>query len=312
MKLVVVIVNYNSATLLERCLTSLSDQTLAPDRIIIVDNNSTEGLPRGLLDQYLNAELIQLDNNVGYGAAINRAAETLHDDDLLFCLNPDAFPEANWIETLVNTADAHPDFGSFASLMLDAGSPTLIDGAGDVFHLSGIPWRRFHGRTLSSTALHTGPVFSACAGAALYRVSAFRAVNGFDPDYFMYLEDVDLGFRLQQAGQPCLFVPDARVLHVGSAITGYRSHFSVYHGHRNVVYHYVKNLPLPLLILLLPLHLAMTLAVIGVYTLRGSAGSILKAKLDGIRMIPRAWRNRHQTGAGSLAILSRLTLTGSG
>ena len=105
--------------------------------------------------------------------------------------------------------------------------------------------------------MQTEPVFSACAGAALYRTSLFNRLGGFDETYFMYIEDIDLGFRLQLAGYPSLFVRDAIVRHVGSAITGEGSDFSVYFGHRNLVYCYFKNMPFLLLMATLPFHLSL-------------------------------------------------------
>jgi GT2 family glycosyltransferase len=135
-------------------------------------------------------------------------------------------------------------------------------------------------------------VFSACAGAALYRTSLFIQSGGFDDVYFMYVEDIDLGFRLQLAGHPCLFVRDAIVHHIGSAITGEDSNFSVYFGHRNLVYCYFKNMPLSLLIVTLPFHIMMNLITLVVLAIKGRGGAISKAKLDALKKLPSAIRAR--------------------
>lgn len=103
---------------------------------------------------------------------------------------------------------------------------------------------------------------------------------------------MDLGFRLRLAGYRCLYVPDAVVHHVGSAITGRRSDFTVYHGHRNLVWVFVKNMPGPLFWLYLPQHLLFNLVSILWYTLRGQGRVILRAKWDAIRGLPRVWRQR--------------------
>lgn len=78
------------------------------------------------------------------------------------------------------------------------------------------------------------------------------AAGGFDEDFFCYTEDVDLGFRLRLYGHRCLYVPAPVVEHVGSGITGTRSEFQLYHGHRNLVWTYVKNMPGRLFWLYLP------------------------------------------------------------
>lgn len=288
MRVAIVIVNYNSGLLLERCLQSLRDQTLQPDHVAVVDNASTETLSHQLLDKLPGINVIRMKSNAGYGAAINRAVRDMTDVDLLCCLNPDAFPAPDWLERLASAAISHPDYHSFASLMLKDGDSSIIDGAGDVLHCSGIPWRRYHGKPLNQCTIRQEPVFSPCAGAAMYRLKAFREVGEFDERLFMYVEDVDLGFRLQLAGKPCLLVPEARVLHIGSATTGVRSDFSTYYGHRNLVYQYIKNMPLLLLILTLPLHLAANLLTIAVLMFRGSGKAILKAKKDAITLLPQA------------------------
>lgn len=292
MTVAVVIVNYNSGLLLERCLQCLSDQTERADRVIVVDNASTEPESLALLEEISNAEVIYCEENLGYGAAINRAVSSLQDIDYICCLNPDAFPKPDWLANLILAADQHPSYGSFASLMLKAADETIIDGAGDELHFTGIPWRRFHGRLLAETPIETGPVFSACAGAAMYRIEAFTQFGGFDESFFMYVEDIDLGFRLQLAGLPCLLVRDAIVLHVGSAITGEASPFSIYHGHRNLVYNYFKNMPIVILLWTLPFHLLANFWSILVFACRGSTTTICKAKLDATLQISSAVRAR--------------------
>jgi GT2 family glycosyltransferase len=292
MTVAVVIVNYNSSLLLERCLQCLSDQTERADRVIIVDNASTEPESLALLEEISNAEVIYCEENLGYGAAINRAVSSLQDIDYVCCLNPDAFPKPEWLANLILEADQHPSYGSFASLMLKAEDESTIDGAGDELHFTGIPWRRFHGKLLADTEIETGPVFSACAGAAMYRIEAFTRFGGFDESFFMYVEDIDLGFRLQLAGLPCLLVRGAIVLHVGSAITGEASPFSIYHGHRNLVYNYFKNMPMVLLLWTLPFHLLANFWSILVFACRGSTTTICKAKLDATLQISSAVRAR--------------------
>ena len=278
--------------MLDRCLAALSEQTCKPDRILVVDNASSDPATLSLLATLDNAEVIYSDVNLGYGAAINSAAENLTDIDYLCSLNPDAFPEPRWLENLMIAALRNPEYGSFAPLMLKANLPHIIDGAGDLLHISGIPWRRYHGVQLGSVDLVEEPVFSPCAGAALYNLQTFRQVGGFDESFFMYVEDIDIGFRLQLAGHPCLFVPNAVVHHIGSATTGRTSDFTVYHGHRNVEHNYFKNVPSLLLLLTLPLHLTAVLMSLAVFSTRGNMSAIWRAKRDALLSLPRYISNR--------------------
>ena len=135
-------------------------------------------------------------------------------------------------------------------------------------------------------------VFAPCAAAALYRRAAFEEIGGFDERFFCYFEDVDLGFRLRLRGHRCVYVPDAIVRHVSSALSGYRSDFAVYHGERNAVWTFVKNMPGPLFWFYLPQHLALNLAALGYYPWRGQGRVVWRAKRDAMLGLPAALRER--------------------
>ena len=131
----------------------------------------------------------------------------------------------------------------------------LLDGTGDAYHMSGLVWRMGHGMPVSSDTGKDYEVFSPCAAVAFYRRSAMQKIGGFDEEYFCYVEDVDLGFRLRLAGFRCLYVPKSVAHHVGSGATGgQHSDFAAYHGHRNLVWTFVKDMPGILFWALLPLH----------------------------------------------------------
>jgi GT2 family glycosyltransferase len=136
----------------------------------------------------------------------------------------------------------------------------------------------------------------------LYRRQALVDIGGFDEAFFCYVEDVDLGFRLRLAGHKAMYVPEAVVRHVGSATTGGQgSDFSVYHGHRNLVWTFVKNMPGVLFWLLLPLHLLLNLVTIGMYIARGQGGMIFRAKKDAVKGLPQVWSKRKQIQASRIA-----------
>jgi GT2 family glycosyltransferase len=119
-------------------------------------------------------------------------------------------------------------------------------------------------------------------------------VAGFDETYFSYFEDVDLSFRLRLIGKRCLYVPQAVVYHVGSASTGKISDFVVYHGHRNLVWTYFKNMPGVLFWRYLPLHLLMNLFFMISFIFKGKGPAILRAKMDAIGRLPTIIRTRRQ------------------
>ena len=119
------------------------------------------------------------------------------------------------------------------------------------------------------------------------------SVGGFDEDFFCYVEDIDLGFRLRLMGHRCLLVPGAVVHHIGSTTSGGRhSDFALYHGHRNLVWTFVKDMPGILFWLLLPLHVSLNLISIIWFALQGRGGVLWRAKRDALLGLPKMWRKR--------------------
>lgn len=289
----VVIVNWNSNQLLQKCLHALNQQTYQIDKILVIDNASIDS-PELILANFANTQLIVSNTNLGFAGGNNLALENTN-TAFIALLNPDAYPEPSWIKNLILSASLHKECAAFGSKQLSLYNNELLDGTGDDYHLSGRVWRKGYNCPFTTTAQAPQEIFSPCAAAALYRRSALEEIGFFDEDYFCYVEDVDLGFRLRLAGYKALYVPDAIVHHVGSATTGgQQSDFSVYHGHRNLVWTYIKNMPPLLFWTCLPLHLALNLFTIVWFSLKGQRKIILKAKWDALKGIPKMWKKRQQ------------------
>jgi GT2 family glycosyltransferase len=293
MEVSIVIVNYFSAPFLRRCLEAVAAQTFAPKNVIVVNNGDESGALDFVQAQYPGYQVID-QPNIGFAAGNNFAVRELTDCEWVALLNPDAFPEPDWLESLVRCAVEHPGAAMFSSQMLQDGDPRLLDGAGDCYHVSGLAWRGRHGKRDDRPAPYK-EVFSPCGAAALFRRSALLEVGGFDENYFCYFEDVDLGFRLRLQGFRCIHAHGAVVKHVGSVSSGgAQSDFALYHGHRNLVWTFVKNMPGYLFWLLLPVHIGLNFAEILWFSLHGRASIICRAKFDAIKGLPAVWLQRRQ------------------
>jgi GT2 family glycosyltransferase len=301
----VIIVNWNGEPFLERCLTALLAQTIKPHEIILVDNASSDGSLE-IARRYPSVKLLALDYNSGFARGNNLAIEAASSEsEWIALINPDAFTEPRWLEELLLAAESNPEFDVFGSKLVNASDSSLLDGVGDAYHISGLVWRSGHGTPVFTDSKRE--IFSPCAAAALYRNSAIREVGGFDEDYFCYVEDVDLGFRLRLAGYRCLNVPESVAHHVGSGTTGgQHSNFSVYHGHRNLVWTFVKNMPDVLFWLLLPLHVLLNLVSIILFAWRGQGKVILRAKRDALLGLPKIWRKRHAVQKNRVATVGEI------
>lgn len=288
----VVVVNYNAADFLGACLDSIQTQSLAPQRVIVVDNASTDGSADIAANHEIGAELIRNTHNAGFAEANNQAIELASDCEWLALLNPDATADKHWLQALYQGAKDNPQFCSFASLQRVAENPKLCDGTGDCYHAFGYGWRIGHNLPVKHDLPAQEEVFASCAAACLIRRAAVERVGGFDIDYFCYGEDLDLGFRLRLAGERALFISAAEVLHHQSAIAGLNSSFSIYHGQRNLVWTYCKNMPTPLLVLCLLPHLVLNLLALVSYSIKGQHASILRAKRDALKGLPAIMRKR--------------------
>jgi len=287
-KVSAVIVYRTDLSSLNRCIQSLGP--VAIDSVVVVDN-SEEGQLQGV--GMGAAKVLRPNGNIGFAAGNNFGIAT-GETDFVALINPDAFPEPEWLGKLLGAAQTNLDYAAFGSMQLLDENPEILDGLGDTYHPSGIFRREGHGERRSQYGeFQSREIFSPCAAAALYRRDALAAVGGFDEDFFCYGEDVDLGFRLRLAGWKSMLVPDAVVRHVGSASSGgQRSDFASYHGHRNMVWVYVKNMPGLLFWLFLPLHLLANIASVIVLTLRGQGKVAWRAKRDAIKGLPKMWKKR--------------------
>ena len=294
-KVTVIVVNWNGEQFLERCLTALLAQTAKPHEIILLDNASTDGSLE-IARRFPSVRLIALEQNTGFARGNNLAIEAASTkSEWIALINPDAFAAPRWLETLLAAVESKPEFDVFGSKLVNAADSTLLDGTGDACHISGLVWRTAHGVPVSHLGESECEIFSPCAAAALYRRSALLEMGGFDEDFFCYVEDVDLGFRLRLAGYRCLYVPQSVAHHVGSGTTGGKHcDFSVYHGHRNLVWTFVKDMPGFLFWLLLPLHVLLNLVSIIWFVLYGRSGVILRAKRDALSGLPKMWRKRRE------------------
>ncbi len=290
----VVIVNWNGGRFLLRVLEALQGQSRRPARVVVVDNGSTDGSAEMVARAFPAVRLRLSGENLGFAAANNLALREEVETPWAALLNPDAVPEPDWIERLWQGVCAHPGCSAYGCRMRRYDDPRYLDGTGDCYHPCGWGWRRDYGVVEDEAHLQPGEIFTPCAAAALYRREDVLAVGGFDEDFFCYFEDVDLGFRLRLAGKRCFYLPDAIVRHVGSATTGRRSDFAVYHGCRNLIWCWWKNMPGAVLWRHLPAHLLFNLLLLVTVLRNGQGRVVLRAQRDALGGLPRMLRRRRR------------------
>lgn len=221
----IVIPTYNNMSLLLESLDSVRALDYPRDRleVIVVDNASTDRTLSVVGSRFPNVKLISLDTNTGFAPACNRGASEASSQYVAF-LNNDAIADRAWLKSMLAVIQSGEE-GTIcaASRILSAnGEEVEYDGAASNLFGAGRPHSDYGWPDQPSAPTTGTPLLFASGGAMLIDRDVFLTVGGFDPAYFAYFEDVDLGWRLWVLGYRVVYAPDAFVRHIGGA-TGKRS-----------------------------------------------------------------------------------------
>lgn len=249
--LAVVTVTYSPGDTLANFLDTLAKATSRSVRVVLADNGSTDGVPERAAAERDGVAFVPTGGNLGYGAAANRGvAELPSDVGWIVVANPDIEWGAGSLDTLLAAADRWPRGGAFGPLIKETNGdvypsarllPSLGRGLGHAVFCKiwpSNPWtREYRQETAALTERTAGWLSGSCL---LMRREAFDSVDGFDPRYFMYFEDVDLGDRIGRAGWLNVYVPEAEVVHIGGHATA-RSSDRMLAAHHSSAYRYLAD-----------------------------------------------------------------------
>lgn len=292
----VIVLNYNGRHWLERCLTATQAQLASHAELVLVDNASTDGSVEFVRDRFPAVRLLALDRNLGFAGGNNAGAMIASGRYLAF-LNNDTVPQTDWLERLRAPLDADPGLGLATSRIVYLHDSSIIDSAGDGYLRAGGAFKRFHGEPFA-LGNDSGEVFGACGAAFMVRRDLFLELGGFDEDFFMVYEDVDLSYRARLRGHRCAYVAEAIVHHAGSGTLRRSSEAAVFYGQRNLEWTYLKNTPVSLLLKSLPSHVAYDAAALLKYASGGLLAPYLKGKWAALKGLPAILRKRTAAQSG--------------
>lgn len=251
MRLSVVVVNWNTKEMLKGCLESVfSSFTQTPKEVIVVDNHSIDGSQEMVKKEFPNARLIENKDNLGFSRACNQGIEESQ-SEYVAVLNSDTLVSPAAFGQIVDFMDKHEQAGIAGPKLLDEdGSvqlscrnfPSFKEAAGHAF--AGIlnqanPYTRSY--RLADWDHQTVREVDWVSGACMVlRKKALEEVGLFDESYFMYLEDVDLCYRMHQAGWKVYFYPDAQVTHISGQSSRKRSAAAIIE-HQKSIYRFYSN-----------------------------------------------------------------------
>lgn len=248
----VVIPNYNGKAYIEKCLRSLEKQDFKEYEVIVADNGSTDGSREHVENDFPNVRLLKLKQNFGFSRAVNEGI-TATKTPYVLLLNNDTEVSKDFVYEMLQAIKKSEKIFSVAAKMIQLNQPEKIDGAGDYYSALGWAFASGKGKTRNHYDKER-EVFSACAGAAIYRKKILDEIGYFDEFHFAYLEDLDIGYRAKIMGYKNMYTPKAVVYHAGSGYSGSRyNEFKIRLSSRNNIYVIYKNMPVIQIIINFPL-----------------------------------------------------------
>ncbi len=292
-KLAIIILNWNGLENTKECLDSLKKSS-ADFKIFLVDNGSKNNEGEILKKEYGDfVTLIQNDKNLGFAQGNNIGIEyALKDSEIKYVLtlNNDTTVEPNFIEEALEKF-SDPKIGMVAPKTMNYYQRNKIDNLGIQFTKGGLS---FNIKSVEATVQN---IFCPCGAAAFYSRELLEILmkeDGcyFDPDFFAYAEDLDLGFRARLKGFKCVLTADSIVYHKVSASTKIMSNLAVYYTYRNIMWVLTKNLPAPLFLRYLPKIIMGQIAIILLWIMRGKPLLIFRAYFNALIGLPKMLRKR--------------------
>jgi GT2 family glycosyltransferase len=220
----VLVLNYNGRDHLDECLGSLGSQDVfipgwpgqprdaaARDEVWLIDNASTDGSVERVTQRFPWVRVVESEANLGFSRAYNRAAAMCGSEQVVF-LNNDTRVAPDFLSTLHRTRAANPDAKGLAARVM-SWDGTRIDFAGADTFFTGHARPRGVGESAEGREFPEAPLLFGCACGLMFDRETFIGIGGFDPDYFSFLEDVDLGWRAALLGHPTVLAPDAVIRH---------------------------------------------------------------------------------------------------
>ncbi len=309
----IVILNWNGREFVRECLRAALAQTYPSVRVVVADNRSTDGSRELVQEEFPEAALVPLPENLHFARGMNAGfREALADPACAFvaALNNDTRVASDWLAELVHAAER--DVGMVASKIVLMDRPRVLNSTGLSIAPDGSAMDRGWNETDESQYDGRREIFGPSAGAALYRREVLESVGLFDEDFLAYYEDLDLAWRARLMGWEARFAPQAVVHHKYSASYGSGNPFKTYLCERNRIWNLVQNYPWRYVTLGIPWNSIRNMAgplpwsrpegdvaPPGASHFGETAAAMARARIDGYAGMDRALAKRRTRGAKS-------------
>ncbi len=308
----IIIPHYQRRDMLERCLDSLEKTNYPSMSILVVDNGGSQAGLVFLVKRYRNARLLRLPENRGYSGGCNEGLKHSSADYVVF-MNDDTEHDPLWLDALVRAALEDKDIGALQPKILslkDYNKGKKIfeyaGAAGGMIDRMGYPWCL--GRKFSTIEQDRGQydggqdIFWASGVAMFVKRTVAEELGGFDDEFFMQMEEIDLSWRMKLAGYHVRSVPSSVVLHEGGASLHGGSAEKIYFNHRNNIAMILKNRSTAGLLWVIPLRLLLEFAAAVFYLTQfpgalKKSGAVFRALAYNIRKLASTIKKRQKIQA---------------
>jgi GT2 family glycosyltransferase len=289
-KSAVVILNWNGLTWLQKFLRKVVMFTTGQETVIYVaDNGSTDGSAEWVNENFSDVRIIRMGKNNGFAGGYNLALEQI-DAKYYILLNPDVEVSENWLIPMIRYMDFNPDVAACQPKIKSYYNKDHFEyaGAGGGF-IDKFGYTFCRGRIFDRVEKDEGQyddyadIFWASGACMVIRSDAWQKCNGFDPDFFAHMEEIDLCWRFHGAGFRVSYIPESVVYHIGGGILPYDSELKTYLNFRNNLFLLYKNLPDSKLKSTIFIRKLLDGAAVAMFFLKGrfsSVKAILKAHTD--------------------------------
>lgn len=272
----VVIVNHNGIEFVNACLRSVLNSNYPDFEVIFVDNASSDGSLQFVKNNFATdcrVHIIENSESVGPAVGRNKGIAAAKGKYIAF-LDNDTEVDASWLLELINVLEQDSTIGAAQSKLLKLDQRDIFDYAGDYLTPFGFLSERARGAKDNGQFNYIADIFSAKSASSIIRKDLLDKIGGFDEDYYMYLEETDLCWRVWLAGARVVFAPASKVYHAyGTKKKTKKQYYPEYivrfYGCRNYMTTLLKNLGATGLIKILPLYILSLLTLSAMFMFRG-------------------------------------------
>ena len=258
-KVAVVVLGYNSVDFLKKFIPSIVKTNYQDCTIVYVDNGSNDDSVAYVNEHFPEVEIFKILNNNGFASGYQQSLPFIKAEYYVL-INSDVAVTEDWLGHLMEEMEKDPTIGACQPKMLHEPKPEQFDYAGasggymDMFGYTFCRGRLFHHIENDENQYDdVREIFWASGACMLIKAELFHQLGGLDEQFFAHMEEIDLCWRVRNAGYKIIAVPKSVVYHVGGSVITYGSYSKLYHNYRNNLVMLFKNLSLGKLFLLIPI-----------------------------------------------------------